>query len=193
MQTKLHIDVVHGTIDVDGDTDFVKQVYSDFRATLLSRLQTSTESTGDDEKGKQKPPGKSAPPKPKKPTIRKRVKKEVDASGIDPDHPKLDKSLDTSGLAKFYSQFEPKNNAEKILIFTKFLTEELGIESPNTDHYYTCYSHLKERIPKVFAQAFRDAHGRSYGYIDYKSPSDISITIIGTNHFNDGIKKKGAE
>jgi hypothetical protein len=49
---------------------------------------------------------------------------------------------------------------------------------------------LKERLPKVYLQALRDAHGRRRGYIDYQSPTSIRVTHIGENHFNHEIKKK---
>jgi len=93
---------------------------------------------------------------------------------INADHPKLDKNLDTSGLPTFYGQFEAKNNAEKILIFLKFMNDELQIKPPNTDQFYTCFEKVDERVPRAFAQAFRDASSKS-GYIDYKSPTDRSL------------------
>lgn len=105
----------------------------------------------------------------------------------------MDKHLDTLKLADFYGQFEVSNNPEKILVFLKFLTDELGIESPNTDQVYTCYVAVNERVPKVFSQAFRDASGRKFGYIDYNSPTDIQITINGSNYFNHDLKRKTVE
>ncbi len=167
------------------------EVYSDFRDHLLSNQTTVSKTQQPDpivEDSKESPPKKrrrSAP--------RKTAKADNDDAGIDPGNPKLDKNTDLSKLSSFFDQFEPKNNAEKILIFAKFLIDELGIEKPNTDHFYTCFVELKEKIPAAFAQAFRDTHGRAYGYIDYKSATEISVPIKGTNHFNDGIKRKGAE
>ena len=105
----------------------------------------------------------------------------------------MDKRIDTSSLKAFYSQFKAKNNSERILIFLKFLTENLEIESPNTDQVYTCYEAVNERVPTAFRQAFHDASGRKFGYIDYNSPTSIGITTIGNNHFKHDIKKIGDE
>ncbi len=105
----------------------------------------------------------------------------------------MDKDLDTSGLSAFYGQFQAKNHPEKILIFLKFLEEESGIESPNTDQVYTCYEVSNERVPKAFAQAFHDASGRKFGFIDYTSPTELSVTVLGNNHFKHDLKRKSTE
>ena len=108
------------------------------------------------------------------------------------DSPKMDKNLDASKLGDFFAQFEPKNNAEKILIYLKFITEELEVDPPNTDQVFTCFKMTGEKIPKAFAQAFYDTSSK-HGYIDFNSATDISITIAGENHFNHGLKKKAPE
>jgi hypothetical protein len=133
-----------------------------------------------------------------RPKLRRRAAAKRKADGDDTegtvsaDHPKLDKNLDTSGLPTFYGQFEAKNNAEKILIFLKFMNDELQIKSPNTDQFYTCFEKVDERVPRAFAQAFRDASSKS-GYIDYKSPTDIRPTIMGNNYFKLELKRKTGE
>ena len=186
MHTKLHIDLSQGVVDVEGDLELVREVYADFKDKMLNRLSFSP------------PPGPEGAPNTNVVTTpkfkRRRVtsKKtsfEENGSGINADSPKMDKSLDTSGLSGFYSQFEATNNAEKILIFLKFLTVHLKIESPNTDQVYTCYEAANERVPKVFSQAFRDANGRKFGYIHYNSPTDLVVTTKGNNHFKIDLKK----
>ena len=70
--------------------------------------------------------------------------------------------------------------------------DELQIKSPNTDQFYTCFEKVDERVPRAFAQAFRDASSKS-GYIDYKSPTDIRSTIMGNNYFKLELKRKAGE
>jgi hypothetical protein len=195
LQSKLHIDLSQGLVEVEGDAELVREVYRHLKDHLLSgapppgRAQPRTrdeappaDSSGE---GKAKPKRRASP--------RKKADSDSSSPGISADAPKLDRDLDTSKLAAFYGQYEPKNHPEKILVFLSFLTETLGIESPNTDQVYTCYVKANERVPKAFAQAFRDTSGRSFGYIDYKSPTDIRITTSGTNHFKFDLKKKAAE
>lgn len=93
----------------------------------------------------------------------------------------------------FYERYEATNNPEKILVFLKFLNDELGIDNPNTDQVYTCFEKVNARVPKAFSQAFRDTSGRKFGFIDYKSATDIKVTTVGNNHFKFDLKKKVSE
>ena len=199
MTAKLHINISQGVIDVEGDPDLVREIYSDFREQLLNGAilaphrhaqEPDAATSGDDRMAPTKPPPKiklsgELPQKGRStPTILAMVYKPTPA--------KLDKNLDTSELGAFYGKFLPKNNPEKILIFLKFMTESLEIKSPNTDQVYTCFKHTGQKIPKAFAQAFYDTSTKN-GYIDYRSPSDLPITIAGDNYFNHKLQRKAAE
>ncbi len=186
MNTKLHIDLSQGVVDVEGDLELVREVYADFKDKMLKGNEFSPPPTPE---GTTKSTAETSPRTKRRRVTRKKVTSEENGSGINADIPKMDKDLDTSGLPVFYGQFEAKNNAEKILIFLKFLTDHLKIESPNTDQVYTCYDAANERVPKAFAQAFRDASGRKFGYIDYNSPTDLVVTTKGNNHFKIDLKK----
>lgn len=198
MTTKLRIDISQGLIDIEGDPELVREIYADFKTYLLSGVKFA-------QPAPPAPPGAAAgtgtderiPPAPKsrakrRPAAKKKTNGDESGSGVAADSPKLDKNLDTSGLGNFYGQFAPKNNAEKILIFLKFMTESLHIQSPNTDQVYTCFKATGEKIPKAFAQAFYDTSSK-LGYIDFRSPTDLPVTIAGDNHFNHTMKRKVAE
>lgn len=194
MTTKLLINLRQGIVEVDGDDALVREVYADFKAHLLSSAiaPNGGDVDSDDEgpqKAEEKPKGKQK----RRVAGKGKAVAEDSSPSIAADSPKLDKNMDTSELQKFYNQFEPKNHPEKILIFLLFMTEGLGIDSPNTDQFYTCYERVNERIPKIFSQAFRDASGRKFGFIDYNSPMDIKLTTTGRNHFKFDLKKKGNE
>lgn len=195
MTAKLHIDMSQGIVDVEGEVEFVREVYGDFKELLLSSNYEGAPDL-DGAKGPAQDTSKTRPerqrPK-RKAGAKKKVPTDTDDPGVSPDAPKLDKHLDTSGLSAFYGKYETKNNPEKILVFLKFMTDELGIESPNTDQFYTCFDKMNERVPKVFSQAFRDTSGRKFGFIDYNSATDIKITTVGNNHFKFDLKKKGDE
>ncbi len=195
MQTKLHINLTQGIIDVEGDVELVKAVYEDFKDQLTGHSLSAPRPSEQQPDAPAADTGSGAAPKPKKRvTTRRKAKTSQDAhSTIDPNAPQLDKSLDTSQLAAYFDQYKVGNHPERVLIFLKFLNDELGIESPNTDQVYTCYEAVDERIPKAFSQAFRDASGRKFGYIDYNSPTEISITVVGSNFFKFDLKKKDAE
>ena len=195
MTTKLHINLSQGVIDVEGDPELVREIYQDLKAHLQNSAGSISDGgqsggetpTDDPPAGKFKTRRRSA--------TRKKAGDGSENSGqtVIADSPKLDKNLDTSGLLAFYGRYETKNNSEKILVFLKFLTDELHVASPNTDQFYTCYERVDERVPKAFSQAFRDASGRKFGYIDYNSPTDIQMTTVGNNYFKFDLKKKAAE
>jgi hypothetical protein len=194
MTAKLHINISQGVLDIEGDPDLVREIYTDFKGQLLASVTGRNpspdlpESLGSTEDGaKTRVKGR------RKASSRKRGNGDEVGSDVNADAPKLDRDLDTSKLAAFYGQYEPKNHPEKILIFLMFLTDELGIKSPNTDQVYTCYTKANERVPKAFAQAFYDTSGRSAGYIEYKSATEIRITTAGLNHFKFDLSKKGGE
>jgi hypothetical protein len=193
MQTKLHINLTQGIIDVEGDVELVRAVYEDFKDQLSGRYLPVPQSAN-----KITVPAASDVPTTsaklrRRPSSRKKANSTEGLDvGISADSPKLDKTIDTSRLEEFYGQFVPSSIPEKILIFLKYLTDEVGISIPNTDQVYTCFKQVKEKVPKAFAQAFRDAASKR-GFIDFNSATDIKITILGDNHFNFQLKRKGAE
>ena len=197
--TKLHINISQGIVDVEGDPELVRAIYDDFKERLLEAVnRTPSESSAhaplsmpaENSEGAGETPNKSRSKR--RAVIKKKVTGEENPSGVFADSPKLDKNLDMSGLGAFYGNYAPKNNPEKILIFLKFMTEELNINSPNTDQVYTCFKATGEKIPKAFAQAFYDTSSKN-GYIDFRTSVDLPITIAGDNHFNHSLKKKSAE
>lgn len=197
---KLHIDLSRGVIEIEGDAEFVREIYIDFKERLTDGAKLTPASThgsnqSHETSGETENEGSASlgKPKPKRRTnTKKKVASEDPGNGIVADAPKLDKNLDTATLGEFYGQFIPKNNAEKILVFLKFITETLMIENPNTDQVYTCFKHTGEKIPKAFAQAFYDTSSK-HGFIDFRSSVDMPITIVGDNHFNRTLKRKDAE
>jgi hypothetical protein len=130
LNTKLHISIAEGIIDVEGDPEHVRQVYADFKDRLLDGAPTKLALKQEEPPADTDPEGKGKPKAKRRPPSKRAAGRDDDGSGMDANAPKLDKELDTSSLPAFYSQFEPKNLSEKILIFMKFLTETLGIASP---------------------------------------------------------------
>ena len=187
MHAKLHIDISQGIIDVEGDPELVREVYADFKEKLLDGISSSPP-PGVVETNSAKPVSKKKANRRK--TARKKSTTKEGGSSANPYSPKMDKNLDTSDLASFYGQYEAKNHPEKVLIFLKFLGDHLEIEAPNADQVYTCYRAVDERLPKVFLQAFRDASGKKFGYIDYSSPTELSVTTVGHNRLKFNLKKK---
>lgn len=189
MQTKLHINITQGIVDVEGDLDFVREVYADFKSRLLTSETLPSQPTATETTSSASPTKAKAK---RRTRSRDKATTKEPAGGIAIDSPKLDKNLDTRNLQSYFAQFEPTNNSEKILIYLKFITEELEITSPNTDQVYTCFRATRQKIPGAFAQAFYTMSSRQ-GFIELKSATDISITIAGENYFSDSLKRKSSK
>lgn len=199
MTAKLHINISQGIIDIEGDPALVREIYLDFKDQLMAGVkmgqQSATPTPAPAKPAENGDVTSEASPKPRakrRASGKKKAASDEGSSGVIADSPKLDKNLDTSGLGAFYGVYAPKNNAEKILIFLKFITDKLSVASPNTDQVYTCFKATGDKIPKAFAQAFYDTSSK-LGYIDFRSATDLPITIAGDNHFNHTLKKKAAE
>ena len=190
MNTKLHINLSQGVIDIEGDADFVREMYDDLKERLSFDIALHADQPHFVEE-----PVINLPQNTKKTTNPKqrgktRIKKELENSNIniDADKPKKDNNLDLSALEEYYNEFSPVNNSEKILIFTYFLKNKLAIEKPNTDQIYTCFHKMKQKIPTAFKQSFYNAESR-HGYISFTAPGFVDITVAGENHINHDIKR----
>lgn len=191
-QAKLHIDLREGVLDVEGEADFVLKIYSDFRSALAEHSRGNADDGGRVAAGEVKTDDTTRTRKKGKrvSSVRKSSSLEGgETASVSSHKPSLDKQLDTAKLNEFMSAYEPKNTAERILLFTKFMDEELGISPCNVDQIYTCFIHTKTKIPTAFGQVFINTRGDDYGYINFTSPTDITISMRGINHLNHDIKK----
>lgn len=192
MPTKIHIDIKQGIVSAEGDPKFVREVYSYYKEKLIEK---NLQSVPPQEDSVAKPSSKQSKLTSKERSQRGSSKASTNDEGnrINPEKPKLDPSLEIEvpKLEKFYNQFNIKNHVEDVLVFAKYLIDEVGIETPNTDQIFTCFRMIKRRTPKKFGQMFRNAKSKRYGYIDYKSLKEgVNITPIGYNHFDHELERK---
>jgi hypothetical protein len=188
---KLHINLHQGLIEAEGEEAFVMEVYNDFKDLLGNRKrETEDQNPGDPEDEAEE----KAPTQRRK-TARRQSKQSAPATvknGSGKFEPKLDKDLDTSDLADYVAEFAPKNVKDRILMYASFMKDKLDTESCTVNHIYTCMIKMNDDIPTAFNQAFIDARGKDFGYIDYTKADDIRITIRGINHLKK-LRKAKAE
>lgn len=201
-ELKLKVDFGDGmAFDGSGDPERVERLFREY-SERVERLRLSAASRSNDVDEQEEAALSKAETVEEALRIRKRKrptrttnKAPADGGGLKmADYsPVRIKDLDLSGLEAFYREWAPKNHPERILLFAHYLQEHLQIAPCSADHIFSCYLQMKERIPKAFVQAFRDASGNDYGYIEFNSLSDISIPIHGRNHVeHGGIQKKTA-
>ncbi|MCA3573689.1 MAG: hypothetical protein IOC86_07190 [Aestuariivirga sp.] len=174
---KLHINLHQGLIEAEGEEAFVMRVYSDFRELLGKSTEHQKLEEPEDQAEEKIPPQRRR-------TARRQSKPNVPAAvknGNGKFEPKLDKDLDTSELADYVSEFAPKNVKDRILVYASFMKDRLKTEPCTINHIYTCMIEMEDDIPTAFKQAFIDARGKDFGYIDYTKADDVRITIRGIN------------
>ncbi|PTV74731.1 hypothetical protein [Agrobacterium pusense] len=196
---KLHINLVQGILDVEGDIEFVREVYRDYRDGLIAKSTDadagSVTSNGIDVGGaatanngsKENDGGRRR----RKPSANKALKES--GSGISSYKPALVGDLDTKDIKTFLRDYEPKNHYDNIVLFTLYL-ERKGISPAAFNQIYTCYRDAQIKTPVAFAQAFIDARGNKRGFIEFTDPTNVTLTERGRNHGQfGGIKKKAVE
>ena len=187
---KLVFDLREGRLEVEGDQSFVQQIYTDFKAELAKSASEKRVPDFAEQKGAE------TARQPKKARSSARKIKATSSNGEDSSpnvstyKPSLDKTLDLAKLRTFIEPYQPKNAAEKILLYAQFLKEELSIEPCSVDAIYSCFSHLKEKVPTAFGQVLINTRGDAYGYIDFTNTKDITVSTRGMNHYNFDIAKK---
>ena len=179
---KIRIDLSQGVIEAEGNEQFVLRIYSDFIEKIKGRLKLP--SGFENIKA-----GKSD----KRPQNGNKVRKKSASKGMGPH--KLVKSVDLSGagnmqsLDKFFRQYKASKFYEYNLIFCYYLQEVAGITPVTIDHVFTCYRHIsKLKTPKALSQSLFDT-SRRQGWIDTSSLDNITVSLDGINHIENGMKR----
>ncbi len=186
---KLKIEINGYLIEVEGDQKLVEKVYDDFKSGEFFSsvpVRNDAEQVSDEAKIDIK---NSKRTRKRKVSVKSAKSEEGGASNAGSYSPKMDSSLDLSGLKEFYELYVTKNNAEKLLVFATFLHQEKSWEVVTADQLFTCFKTLKERIPKVFRQAIIDTKNK-HAYLDYNSVDDIKVSTVGENYFNHDMEKQ---
>ncbi len=98
----------------------------------------------------------------------------------------LDKSLNLrpdgkESLKDFASKYDMDSTPKQITIIVFYLKNVLNIREVNGNHIYTGLDELDVRIPSSLRQIIVNTKGRRYGWLDYESMDDISLSVQGRN------------
>lgn len=198
MATKLIINLRDGVLDVEGSEQFVREIYGDFKSEV-ARLKSLEAPSG---RRIEVPPitVDQAEALIHNEAEQKSAAKRVDSKASGQKSrggkfkPAFDPNLDVKGISEFYNTLKPQNVPEQILTFVMFLKEQLKMDVCTAHHVYTCFYSVRDRtkIPTAFSQAFYNTVGRTH-YIQVPSLSEISVTILGGNHFEEMKKRARSE
>jgi len=106
--------------------------------------------------------------------------------------PKYNAMLDLHGLDDFSARYEAGNNSEHVVVFLKFLTEQIHLETVSGDDIHTCFSEQKSKIklPGSFMNTLRNAQNRDHLIAYERGFTNITLTPKGENLFNHDIAKR---
>lgn len=81
---------------------------------------------------------------------------------------------------KFAAQKKPHSNQHKCVVAVYYLRHELDLSPITVDHVYTCFKHMRWRVPSSLANTM--AYVSSvHGWLDTRNMGDIKLTTIGEN------------
>ena len=175
--TRLHIDLVNGTLEVEGEEEFVDKIYKDFKERLATS-ETSLKPLKIIKEKKSRAKSKLGIKKTTQTSTKSKTKsfKESYTPVKDLD---LAKGSRDMSLKDYYKQKSPRSFIDKNVVFVFYLKKTVKVTQVTLNHIYTCYEEVSSRKPAAFKQSVADTSRK--GYLNTASYEDINITVRGEN------------
>ena len=190
--TKLKIDIKAGTIEVEGEKAFVKEIYEDYKDRIGHGAigeADGSQPNGTEEATESKPQIKSSKRGKGVKLAGKGKRKESYSIITDV---ALSGGKDKESLKEFFAMKQPKTAQECAVVFVYYLKKTAKTPNVTVGHIYTCYRTVGERVPSALRQSLYDTASRR-GWIDTKSPDDITVTVVGENYVELDLPKQQAK
>lgn len=188
--TRLYIDLVKGTLEVEGEEEFVDKIYKDFK-TELADFQNEPRSSKDTKEG-------ISDEKPKLATVRRKQSLTKSRPRASKENYIPVKNLNLTGngqdksLKDFYKDKGPKTFYDKNVVFVYYLKKIAKVEKVTLEHIFTCYVDVGSSKPNAFKQSIADTSSRK-GWLDTSSFENIDISIRGENRVEQELPEKGGK
>lgn len=194
MVAKIHINLSQGILEVEGEPNFVRSIYDDFKGRLSTVVEKFE--SGEQSNAAVKIENRAFPKEANLPnTITKdkdSVKKK--AASKTPSFQKdlnLFKEGNKPSLKDFMNGYDTPSNFSRNLLFVHYLKEIKCLDNVGIDEVYTCYKNLGLKIPNI-KQGLIDTGFRK-GWLDTASLSNVKITVAGENAISHELVKGQAE
>lgn len=185
---KIHIDLHHGLLEVEGTEEFVRGIYDEFKTELPNLTNLFNQSVGKiSNENATSATGHKTLKRSKKRVTEKKEKRSVAGQ------PKVDRSLDLSGnetvpsLKNYLERYQPKTNVERNLVFVSYLEEQIELDSITIDHVWTCYYYSDLKFPGNLKQSLYDTSFVK-SWINTISLDDLSLSVHGRNWLRDRLR-----
>ncbi|SRR6266851_4658331 len=96
---------------------------------------------------------------------------------------------DIPSLRDFFRAKAPKGFAEQNAVFAYYLVKSKEISPVGTNHIYTCYKEVGQRVPGAFQQSLKDT-ARRQGWLDTADLDDLRVSTIGENFVEHDLPRK---
>lgn len=184
--TKLHIDLANGILEVEGEEEFVKIIYDDFKKQLATFKTTPITSGRNEPK---RPVIESASDaKHKRQTLRSKSGNSKESYTLIKDI-NFTKTDTNQSLKEFYKAKSPNTFAEKNAVFVYYLKNIINVSKVTLDYIYTCYDEVGSRKPDAFKQSIADTSSKK-SWLNTTSFDDITISLRGQNYVDHDLPTK---
>jgi hypothetical protein len=190
--TRLSINIKEGTLEVEGEESFVRQVYTDFKEQVASHSSPPASAPPASSPQKELSSNEDS----MKSTVKKQQRKSRGTKSKD--SLSIVKDLDLSAksnpqsLRDFYAKKSPTPTStsamEKNAIFVYYLQMIAKIDAITLDHVYSCYKDVSVKYPSALRQSLKDTAFHK-GYIDTASFDSIKLATPGENFVEHDLPK----
>ena len=185
------IDLSQGTLEVEGEEEFVKSVYTDFKEVIKSNVSPNEKNLNKGHGTTTKPLNTFRESEKNSPVARVTQRRKPRGPSLS-----IINDLDLSGGSKcenlkdFFKQYEAKSNMERNLIFIYYLQQKLEITGISVNHVFTCYRNVSGlKAPEALYQSLLDTKNIK-GWLDTSDTENITVTVSGINHLEHDMPKK---
>lgn len=180
MITRIRIDLSQGIIEAEGNEEFVRSIYGDFKARL-DALSAAPRPAAQGAKAAATPSVRSTREKTRRANYVPKISKDLDLSGKN----------GNESLKAFFGKYEAGTNFERNLIFVYYLRQICERSPVKMDDIFTCYRTVGIKAPEDLYSSLFDT-ARHKGWVEVRSAEDVDITVSGINHFEHDLPKKKA-
>lgn len=180
--TKLTIDLKNGLLEVEGEEEFVRGIYADYK-DVLSMMIARQSGEGRAEIPAAASTGAAEVSTGSKNKKADRAPKQTRSKSMESYKMLGNLDLNPQGktsLRAFMASKNPADAGEINTVIVHYLKKTLNTEHVTLDHIYTCYKSTDKKVPTALLQSLKDAMRRK-GWVDSSNIADIKLTTAGEN------------
>jgi hypothetical protein len=178
-----------GIFEVEGDVEFVKELYEDYKTNILTQPFAPTKVVG---VPLNNITGQSISKEPSEAPNAKKIKNRLKESYTIVKDLDLNSKAVGKSLKSYFVEKKPQNGMENNAVFVYYLQKIANVPSITLDHMYTCYKDAGIKIPTALRQSLLDTAHRK-GWIDTSDLNAVTISTRGENFVEHDLPRQDKE